>query len=140
ARGGWRTLVGALKPKMFGGAVWPNGLPLEPKTRRAGLCLVAADAFESAEAVLERIAHHMDMRIPPIDDVAVHPDLFCSFQASRSPLIALRSSDRSLHIGSLGHRLSQRRRSGAGNPGIDNAGRFLRTFKHTCCDLEWTPC
>jgi hypothetical protein len=112
---------------------------LEPENRRAGLCLVAADAFESTEAVLERVAHHMDMRIPPLDDVAVHPDLFCSFQASRSPIIALRSSDRSLHAGSRGHRLSQRRRSVAMNPGIDKAGTFLRTFRRTF-DLEYTQC
>jgi hypothetical protein len=51
----------------------------------ARLGLIAADTFENAKAVLERIAHKMDMGIAPLDDRPVHPNLFCIFQAFRSP-------------------------------------------------------
>jgi hypothetical protein len=49
------------------------------------LGLIAADAFENAKAVLKRIAYEMDMGIAPLDDRPVHPNLFCIFQAFRSP-------------------------------------------------------
>src|SRR5690349_19581026 len=60
---------------------------LQPEDRGTGLRFVATDAFENAEAILQCIAHEMDMRVVPIDDRAVHPNFVGFFHPlARSPI------------------------------------------------------
>ena len=60
---------------------------LQPEDRGTGLRFVATDAFENAEAILQCIAHEMDMRVVPIDDRAVHPNSIGFFHPlARSPI------------------------------------------------------
>src|SRR4029077_12788042 len=60
---------------------------LQPEDRGTGLRFVATDAFENAEAILQCIAHEMDMRVVPIDDRAVHPNFIGFFHPlARSPI------------------------------------------------------
>ena len=37
--------------------------------------LVSPDAFEDAAAVVQRVAEHVDLRVAPVHQLAVHPDL-----------------------------------------------------------------
>src|SRR6516164_6746035 len=60
---------------------------LQPEDRGTGFRFVATDAFENAEAILQCIAHEMDMRVVPIDDRAVHPNFIGFFHPlARSPI------------------------------------------------------
>src|SRR2546423_15475867 len=52
---------------------------IEPEHRRAGHRLVAADSLEHAEAVLEAVTDEMQLGVGPVDELAVHPDLFRLF-------------------------------------------------------------
>ncbi len=45
------------------------------KDRRAlALGVVGADALEHARPVVERVGEHVDLRVLPGDELAVHPD------------------------------------------------------------------
>ena len=48
----------------------------EAEDGRAGLGLVAADAFEDPGAVVEAVRADVDLGVGPVDELAVHPDLF----------------------------------------------------------------
>ena len=47
----------------------------EAKYRRPRRCVVAANPFEYAGAVVEPVRGNVDLRVRPVDELAVHPDL-----------------------------------------------------------------
>jgi hypothetical protein len=51
----------------------------ETKHRRAVYRLVAADTFEHSKAVLQGIADEMNVRVIPVDNGSIHPNLIRLF-------------------------------------------------------------
>ena len=49
----------------------------EPEDGRAVRGLVAADALEDTRAVVEPVHADVDLRVGPVDELAVHPDRLC---------------------------------------------------------------
>src|ERR1041384_1881980 len=52
----------------MGGIEQPIDMLLQPKNRGAGLSLVTTNPLEGSQSIMERMGHHMDMRVRPIDE------------------------------------------------------------------------
>ena len=61
----------------LGRVVEPLQVLPEPEDGRAVRGLVAADALEDTRAVVEPVHADVDLRVGPVDELAVHPDRFC---------------------------------------------------------------
>ena len=59
---------------------------VEAEDRRPLLRVVAADALEYAGAVVEPVRRDVDLRVRPVDELSVHPDLLGRLHRARSPL------------------------------------------------------
>ena len=70
------TLKRQLHVQEPGGVLQPLQVVGQPEDGRAVIGLVAADAFEDPGAVVEPVRADVDLRIGPVDELAVHPDLF----------------------------------------------------------------
>ncbi len=57
---------------------------VQAEDRRPFRCLVAADPFEDAGAVVQPVHADVDLRVGPVDELAVHPDLFGLLHRARS--------------------------------------------------------
>ena len=62
----------------------------QPEDGRAVVGLVAADALEDARAVVEPVRADVDLRVGPVDELAVHPDLLGLLHGSNPRLRVLR--------------------------------------------------
>ena len=75
--------VRQLHVEQLGRVVEPLQVLLEPEDGRAVRGLVAADALEDTRAVVEPVHADVDLRVGPVDELAVHPDRLClAHQAS----------------------------------------------------------
>ena len=58
----------------MGGIEQPIDMFLQPKNRGTGLSLVAAKPLKCAQSIMQRMGHHVDMRVRPIDERPIHPN------------------------------------------------------------------
>ena len=61
--------------KQHRGVVQPAHVVGEAEHRRPPRGRVGADPLEHAGAVVQRVREHVDRRVVPVDELAVHPDL-----------------------------------------------------------------
>ena len=52
----------------MGGVEQPIDMLLQPENRGAGLPLVTTNPLEHGQSIMERMGHHVDVRIRPIDE------------------------------------------------------------------------
>ncbi len=50
-------------------------MAIEQPHRRPGGCIIGADALEDAGAIVEGVAHHVNLGLIPGDELAIEPDL-----------------------------------------------------------------
>ena len=58
----------------MGGIEQPIDMFLQSKNRGTGLPLVTANPLEHSQSIMERMGHHVDMRVRPIDERPIHPN------------------------------------------------------------------
>ena len=69
--------------------VHPDHVIVETEYGGALRGLVGADPFEDTRAVVERVGEEVDVRVVPVDELAVHPYLGCRFHDQRLTNVAL---------------------------------------------------
>ena len=91
------TIVGQLEAEDACGVMQPDKVLLQSKNGGPSRCLVAANAFEDAEAIVQRVADQMNLGVVPTNDRAVRPDR----SAVSTPLVpvpATRPCERQLAV------------------------------------------
>ena len=90
----------------------------EPEHGRSLRRLVGADALEHAGAVVQRVGEDVDLRLVPVDEVPVHPDLR-GRRDRHGVSLATRRGDRVTHgRGATGDRLGARGADPIGGVGL----------------------
>ena len=82
-----RRRVRQVHVQHLGGVLETLQVILEAEDRRALLGLVAADALEDTGSVVEPVGADVNLRVGPVDEVAVHPDLVGLLHRASLPLL-----------------------------------------------------